>query len=133
MKKNKFTIMVTIIESQKQSIIQIGVLKIGQRYGDGYKCENFVKTIYQEVGILTEFKNHPFLSYEDIFKDEYIGYLCFLKNKKYTQELYRFTHVGIIFPNHQLLHYSRYFGEPNIREVFLTPFDKIFEVYNFAL
>jgi hypothetical protein len=106
--------------------------KIGERYGVGYKCENLVRDIYEQVGVSSDFNDHPVLSFEDIRKEKFVGYLCFLKNKKYTQELYRFSHVGIIFPNHQLLHYSRYFGEPNIREVFLTSFSKIFEVYNFV-
>ena len=86
-----------------------------------------------QAGISTDFNDSPVLSFEDLFKEESIGYLCFLKNKKYVQELYRFTHVGIVFPEQKLLHYTRYFGEPNVREVFLTPLTSIFEVYNIAI
>lgn len=123
--------MKTITKQQVDLILKIGLAKIGQKYEKGFNCITFVSEIYKEVGISFDFSEHPRLSIEDIYKNEFIGYLCFLKHKKHGQEK-RFTHIGIIAPSHHLLHYSRYFGEPNIREVFLTSFDKIFEVYNFT-
>ena len=111
-------------------ILEVGLAKVGQKYEKGFNCETFVRTVYKESGLICDYRSQPFLTLEDLFKDEFIGYLCFLKHKLHGQHR-RFTHVGIIFPERCLLHYSRYFGEPNIREVFLTPFEKIFEVYNF--
>ena len=124
--------MVIIDPSKRESILKIGLIEIGNRYGVGYKCEDFVRDIYRKIEISIDFNDHPILSFEDILREEFIGYLCFLKHKEYAQDRYRFTHVGIIFPDHHLLHYSRYFGEPNVREVYLTPFSRIFEVYNFT-
>ena len=124
--------MLEIIAEQLKIILEIGYSKIGDKYEKGYNCVSFVCEIYEKVNISCDFYEHPLLTLEDIYKKEYLGYLCFLKHKKHGLDK-RFTHVGIIAPDHQLFHYSRYFGEPNVREVFLTHFTKIFEVYNFAM
>ncbi|OGI76343.1 hypothetical protein A3C57_01015 [Candidatus Nomurabacteria bacterium RIFCSPHIGHO2_02_FULL_33_12] len=125
-------IKLNILLSEKKELIKIGTSLVKQKYGNIYDCSSFVRGIYQQVGLNSDFNNQPILSLEDIFKEENIGYLCFLKNKKYIQNLYRFSHIGIIFPEQNLLHYTRYFGEPNVREVHLTPILKILEVYNFV-
>lgn len=124
--------MIYLTEEQKSQIIDFANSEIGRKYQTGFKCAEFVRMVYSRAGIECVFDEHPVLTLEDIYKEEFVGYLCFLKNKKYQpQSLYRYTHVGIIAPDHGLIHYSRYFGEPNVREVFRTPMEEIFKVYNF--
>lgn len=123
--------MISLSKQQVEQLITETSKKIGHKYHKGYKCENFVKDAYQSLGLGCDFKEFPILVQSDIYKEEWIGYLCFLRHKVHCPER-RYTHVGIIAPNQSLLHYSRYFGEPNVREVFLTSFEAIFKVYNFA-
>lgn len=123
--------MISLTEDQKNRLIIRNLERIGDKYPKEHTCESFVKDAYREIGIDCIFNDCPKLSFEDIFKEEWIGYICFLRHKIHCPER-RYTHVGIIAPNQSLLHYSRYFGEPNVREVFLTPYKEIFEVYNFV-
>lgn len=115
----------------RQKILEIGLAKIGHKYEKGFNCETFVRSIYREAGYELFYYEQPYVNLKNLLEGEFIGNILFLKHKKHGQEK-RFTHVGIIFPDESLLHYSRYFGEPGVREVFLTPFEKIFEVYDLA-
>lgn len=125
--------MITITKKQLRLMSDSGLEKNGKKLEKDFKCDDFVKSIYEEVGVNHRFSDHPILSVADISQKKFEGHLFFLKHKKYIQELYRFSHVGIILQNNYLLHYSRYFGKLNIRQVCITPLSEIFEVYNLAI
>jgi hypothetical protein len=123
--------MISITNKQRDELLKLGFQKIGDKYANGYKCDTFVKDLYQSVGIYPDFNLFPEFDVKDIYLSESIGYPCFLRHKIHGVGK-RYSHVGIIYTDQKLLHYSRYFGLPNVREVFLTPFEEIFQKYNFA-
>jgi len=125
--------MLPITSFQIQKILETTPMLIGEKYEKGFNCIHFVTKVYSLAGIDTDFTNQPRLTFSDLYEEESIGigYLCFLKHKVHGKNK-RFSHIGVIMPNRHLLHYTRYFGEPNVREVLLTPFEQIFEVYDFV-
>lgn len=118
-------------ENEITHILKCAESHIGTRFEKGFNCIDFVFLVYDTINPKLSFNDFPVLSLKDIYKEQYIGFPCFLKHKIHGQHR-RFSHVGIIAPNRFLIHYSRYFGEPNVREVFKTSFEDIFSVYDFA-
>ncbi len=119
-------------EKQVNELIVKTIEKIGSKYPKGYKCDSFVKDAYKTIGIDCIFDYCPVLLLEDIFKKQWVGYPCFLKRKKTLYQERRYTHIGIIAPNYSILHYSRRMNDLLSYEVLLTPYEEIFEIYDFA-
>jgi hypothetical protein len=120
-----------ITENQKTKIIELGDNKLGESYVKGYKCHDFIRTIFHEVGMSTNFFDYQMLPYEEIWKEEAVGGLLFLHRKE-TKISKKITHIGIILPGHKLLHYSRWMGTERIFKVLCSSFEEVFSVYDFV-
>jgi len=119
--------------SQKQIevLFLVGTSLIGEKF-NGMNCVDFVNKIYETADIPFELKNSPTFSFSEVFEKKAIGYPIFLHRKK-TKIFKRITHIGIIFPNYFILHYSRWMnGEPGFYEVSLSPFKEVFKIYDFV-
>lgn len=114
-----------------EKIIEIGLSKMNQILDPSIKCHHFCKLIYEEAGLKLIYAEQPYVNLEDLYKGEYVGNILFLKHKNYGPEK-RYSHIGIIFPNNHLLHYSKNFNKERRQEVLLTPFEILFTKYNIA-
>jgi len=118
-------------KQQIKIILEVGSNLVGEKY-KGLKCHDFIKKIYEMAGISTNFNDFPTFSLNEIWTEKAVGYLIFLHRKK-TKTVKKITHIGIIFPDNNILHYSRWMnGEPGFYQVFLSPFEEIFKIYNFV-
>jgi hypothetical protein len=120
-----------ITEDQKTMIVGLGCSRVGKRYVKGYKCHDFIRTIFHEVGMSTNFFDYPMLPYEEIWEEKAVGSLLFLHRKE-TKVSKKITHIGIILPGHKLLHYSRWMGVEIVFEVLCSSFEEVFRVYDFV-
>lgn len=120
-----------ITEDQKRLIVESGISLIGQTKL-GLNCSGFVKRIYAMADIDIDFCDCPILSFSEINKAEVTGCILFLHRRE-TKVLKRITHMGIIFPDNQLLHYSRWMNsDHSFYQVSLSPFSEIFKVYDYV-
>ena len=122
--------MLEITENQIKQIQEIGLQKIGFNLGEGYDCISFVREIYNQVGLKIDLKNHPKLSYEDLYEQKSIGHLCFLKHKIFGKK--RMNHTGIILPEQKILHYSSHFHGKGKYKVYLSSYEEVFKKYNYV-
>jgi len=118
-------------EFHRKHIFEVGISQLGCAYHKGYKCHDFVHEIYSRAGISSSFDNCPQFSFPEIWEEKAVYYPLFLRRKE-TLVSKRITHIGIIFPGNQLLHYSRWMKEERIYEVLLSSFREVFRVYNFV-
>lgn len=119
-----------ITENQKRLIVESGISLVGQTRL-GVNCADFVKKIYAMADIEINFFDCPRLSFEEIKKAEVVGCLIFLHRKK-TKLQKRITHIGIIFPDNKILHYSRWMNGGQNYEVFLSSIEDVLEIYDFV-
>ena len=119
-----------ITEDQKILIIEAGNSLIGKTKL-GLNCTDFIKKIYYMSHIDTNFSDCPIFSFSEILEKKAIGLPIFLHRKK-TKLQKRITHMGIIFPEKHILHYSRWMEEERDYKVHLSSFDEVFEIYDFV-
>jgi hypothetical protein len=120
-----------ITEDQKIKIAEIGFSLIGEKYVKGYRCHDFIRRVFGEVGMSTNFYDYSMLPSKEIWEEAAVGNLMFLHRKE-TKSTNKITHIGIILPNHKLLHYSRWMGAERIYEVLCSSFEEIFKIYDFV-
>lgn len=118
-------------QQQAKLIVEIGRALIGERYPTGYKCQDFIRDIYGKVGTPLSFFDYPRFSFEEVFTERAVGSPIFL-HRKATKVNKRITHMGIIFPKHQVLHYSRWMSEERAYQVLLSSLEEILQVYDFV-
>ncbi len=118
-------------KQQLELILQTGVNLVGEKFSE-MNCLDFIYKIYNIADVSLELKDCPIFSFHELFKEGTIGYPIFLHRKR-TRSSKRITHIGIIFPNNFILHYSRWMnGEPGFYQVFLSPCEELFKVYDFV-
>ena len=120
-----------LTQSQRDTIVQTGLEFVGKRRL-GVSCDGFVRKIFSMADIDLSFESCPTFFRAEIFGEKAVGYPIFLRRKA-SEKGKRITHMGIIFPNERVLHYSRWMrGTPEFYEVCLSTFEEVFAIYDFV-
>ena len=111
-----------------KNVPQVAERFLGAILPNGIKCVNFVKLVYHEAGLSSDFSLQPITPKLENIKHEQIGKLVFLMNKQRLSKL--FNHIAIIYDENSVIHYSRHSSPDGIRRVQITSFTELLEVYN---
>ena len=106
----------------ENGIEQVALKYLGRKYEKGFRCMDFVRLVYKEVGMTlppVALNVKP----ADI-SDPPVGHVLFLRHI-YAPSKIGYTHVGIIISGRRCIHNSYYFGG----KVVVTPLDELLQWY----
>ncbi|MBP9771499.1 MAG: C40 family peptidase [Candidatus Pacebacteria bacterium] len=118
---------------QVEVVIAEAHLYLDRPYDENFGCVDFVRRVYQVVGVEIPrlMKYVPPPHWINIDPKEIDnpppGHLMFLR-RKLTKTTRPWTHVVLILPDQKCIHCSRHFGE----KVCISSLEDIFVLYDFA-
>jgi len=114
-----------ISQEQAEQIVKIALSCLGQPYRDIFKCTDFVRQAYNQVGLTIP---PPTLNLKlDDMHSPPIGFVLYLKRKA-SQVDRRVTHAVLILPERKCIHASYYLGIT----IVITELDELLKMYDLA-
>jgi len=124
---------VKLTTNQIETILQTAISYIGHPYSAEFCCVDFVRKVYDSVGIkIPKLRSYSPPAEFNIKKEDLahppVGHLMFLKDRSDPRQDRAWTHVVIIMPDLLCIHCSLFFGE----KVVISPLLDIFKKYDFV-
>ncbi len=109
------------------SVSQIAERYLGAILPQEINCFRFIKLVYHEAGLSTDFSLQPDFHFLGDIKNEDFGKIIFLNLK--IKPSYLFSHVAIIYDENSVIHNCRQINLDKIKRVQINSFKELLDTY----
>ncbi len=119
---------------RRKKVLAVALSQLGRDRVEGFKCVDFVRSVYTSIGIFVPFPLIGWMSPPvgfnislDQLSDPPEAELIFFRRKNDRRKR-KWTHVGIILPEKKVIHCSQFLGE----KVTISELTDLLKDYDFA-